>query len=61
MSNSLAIIRMVTPIATSPTSGRRPSTPRMFSLDRNTLLDRTWNTAMSTTSNTTPASSGLSR
>ena len=60
-SNSPQIIRMVTPMATSPTSGRSPSTPRRFSAERNTPLERAWNSSARTTSNTTPASSGFSR
>ena len=61
MSNSPAIIRIVTPIATRPISGRRPRTPRMFSYDRKTPFEVNSNTIVSAIRRTTPASSGLSR
>ena len=60
-SNSPQIIRMVTPIETSPTSGSSPSMPRRLSADRNAPPERASNTAESNTSSATPASSGFSR
>src|SRR5471032_535870 len=60
-SNSPQIISSVTPIATSPTSGNTPSTPRIFSALRNIICERTWNKPISTASNTMPASSGFCR
>ena len=60
-SNSPQIIRIVTPIETSPTSGRNPRMPRRLSGERNASPDRTSNTAVKRTSSTMPASSGFSR
>ena len=60
-SNSPQIIRIVTPIATSPVSGRMPSIPLRLSWLRKTPFERIWKTTISTTSRINPASSGFSR
>ena len=60
-SNSPQIIRIVTPIETSPTSGNSPSIPRRLSPERKAPPERASNTAESSTSSATPASSGFSR
>ena len=60
-SNSPQIIRIVTPIETIPTSGRRPRMPRKLSAERNASSERSSNTAVNRTNNTIPASSGFSR
>ena len=60
-SNSPQIIRIVTPIETSPTSGKSPRIPRRLSPDRNAPAERASNNAASTTSSAAPASSGFSR
>ena len=60
-SNSPQIISSVTPIATSPISGRRPSMPRRFCPPRKTPFERIWKTTRRMSRNTTAASSGFSR
>ena len=60
-SNSPQIIRIVTPIETSPTSGSSPRMPRRLSADRKAPSERASNNAASKMSSATPASSGFSR
>ena len=60
-SNSPQIISTVTPMATSATSGRIPSTPRRFCAPRKMPSDCCWNTITSSTSSIAPASSGFCR
>src|SRR5580704_1427206 len=60
-SNSPQIIKTVTPIETSPTSGSSPRMPRRFSAERKTPSDRTSNTSVRITKSAIPASSGFSR
>ena len=60
-SNSPQIIRIVTPIETSPTSGSSPRMPRRLSPDRKAPPERASNNAASRMSSATPASSGFSR
>ena len=60
-SNSPQIIRIVTPIETSPTSGSRPSMPRRLSAERKAPPERASNTIARIMSSARPASSGFSR
>ncbi|MGY3329601.1 hypothetical protein ACVILI_002618 [Mesorhizobium sp. USDA 4775] len=60
-SNSPLIIKIVTPMATRPVSGRMPSMPRRLSWLRNTPFERISKITTRSTSRISPASSGFSR
>ena len=53
-SNSPQIIRIVTPIETSPTSGSRPRMPRKLSADRNAPSERSSKTTVRMTQQRDP-------